>query len=368
MGVSEGHQAALLARQTEGMTQREAVEVESQPHRPDNRPCPVYLDTIRCYNRLALVGPDEKLNVVSLIHMKVANIPKNMQLVFRPSKDMAISGVELAVACYIFSKSKSQSELLVDVGIEHCNRKALHSLVPRGRVMSDVGVNYQSAPSAQFGTPSAEYRGGNAFGDDSSFHVQATLERRQLSPSNLATFMGLSKRCKVDKVTRVCQPMWSNGHWFLMIIDVPNYKLQYLDSLKCKEEMDARHEAMKRVVSVHEKTLTDYSALYLESLTLGRDWLSIPDAIRPQFGGYDIEEVEVPQQHRRSMDCEVWVAQWMIRETLCFKNALQVESVTDATRMRLAVDLVLKEYNSLAKNVVVRAIHYWKRLSRTSGR
>ncbi|RYR74179.1 hypothetical protein Ahy_A02g008811 [Arachis hypogaea] len=59
------------------------------------------------------------------------------------------------------------------------------------------------------------------------------------------------------------------------------------------------------------------------------------------------------------MDCGVWVAQWMIREHL----EILFQHVNNATRMRLAVDLVTKSYNELAEDAVAKAFRHWQRIA-----
>ncbi|KAL4390436.1 hypothetical protein AHAS_Ahas03G0144900 [Arachis hypogaea] len=62
-----------------------------------------------------------------------------------------------------------------------------------------------------------------------------------------------------------------------------------------------------------------------------------------------------------SMDCGVWVAQWMIREHLWKEDGGQ--HVNSATRMYLAMDLVLKSHNRIAQEVVTKAFARWQRKS-----
>ncbi|RYR48088.1 hypothetical protein Ahy_A07g034077 [Arachis hypogaea] len=59
------------------------------------------------------------------------------------------------------------------------------------------------------------------------------------------------------------------------------------------------------------------------------------------------------------MDCGIWVTQWMIRDHLW--RHYGVQHVNAATRMRLAVDLVMKSHNDLAQAVISKAIGHWER-------
>ncbi|QHN92769.1 Ulp1 protease family, carboxy-terminal domain protein [Arachis hypogaea] len=137
-------------------------------------------------------------------------------------------------------------------------------------------------------------------------------------------------RCKVDKDTEIFQPMWTDGHWYLMVVDVRRKKLMYFDSFKCTTETESRKLAMTQV------------ALNLESLTIRPKWLSKCTVEQPRFSSYVFEEPIVPQQHRLSMDYGVWVLQWMIRGALW-----AIHSVT-------AID------------VVEKAMCYWRRKAGSS--
>ncbi|XLS47255.1 hypothetical protein HN51_021613, partial [Arachis hypogaea] len=86
----------------------------------------------------------------------------------------------------------------------------------------------------------------------------------------------------------IFQPMWTDGHWYLMVVDVRRKKLVYFDSFKCTTETECRKLAMMQV------------ALHLKSLTIGPKWLSNCTAERPRFSSYDFEKPVVPQQHRLS--------------------------------------------------------------------
>ncbi|KAL4286917.1 uncharacterized protein DS421_19g650950 [Arachis hypogaea] len=58
------------------------------------------------------------------------------------------------------------------------------------------------------------------------------------------------------------------------------------------------------------------------------------------------------------MDCGIWVAQWMIRAHMW--QDYGVQHVNAATRMRLAVDLVMKSHNLLAQQLVSKAFEHWQ--------
>ncbi|XP_020966301.1 uncharacterized protein LOC110266285 [Arachis ipaensis] len=106
--------------------------------------------------------------------------------------------------------------------------------------------------------------------------------------------------------------------------------------------------------------------LHLESLTIGPKWLSKTTAERPRFSSYPFEELVVPQQHRLSMDCGVWVLQWIIRGALWAIHS--VTTVNDQTRMRIAVDFVLRSHNAKIIDVVEKAMTFWRKKVTSSQR
>ncbi|MED6207388.1 hypothetical protein PIB30_035381 [Stylosanthes scabra] len=292
---------------------------------------------MRYYNHLAPIGEDGYVDFVELVNFKVTRIPRRMMLVFTPSEEMDIAGVELVVATYIFSTDILKSEVLVNIPEVRGDRETLMSLVPRGSVVDDelnILVTMLSNVAASF----------NWFIPTSI--VQAALQHRTLSIGNLEAIREVYMQSKVDKAIKIYVPMWYPGHWYLMIIDVPKKKYMYLDSFRGEDQIENRKIEMLDV------------CYYLESITLGRNWLSSAGTERPRFSEFQFEDVRVPQQTSESMDCGVWVSQWMIREALWAHY--HVEAVGPETRMQLATDLVLRSHNPIAKDVVRRAIAHWR--------
>ncbi|RYR09178.1 hypothetical protein Ahy_B05g077309 [Arachis hypogaea] len=318
------------------------------------------------YNFLAPVYSDGVVHESKLLAMNAKKIPKAFKLAFLPTRSMDLTGVELAVAAYIFSKDLPKNEILADVG--HCvaDRTALLMLAPNERVMDDVisvvaMMLSKTSSSHQWFMP--------------TMIMQDALQGTRLTQANLDAVVCNHMRCKVDKVTEIFQPMWTDGHWYLMIIDVRRKKLIYYDSLKCTWETEGRKLAMTQVVShlefmalllvslgrmIYAAPARHCStAVHLESLTIGSKWLSSSNAERPRFLSYEYEEPVVSQQHQRSMDCGVWVLQWMIRGALW---AIQsVTAVNEQTRMRISIDLVLRSHNPIAVDVVEKAMCHWKK-------
>ncbi|KAL4293300.1 hypothetical protein AHAS_Ahas18G0114300 [Arachis hypogaea] len=261
---------------------------------------------------------DDVLDVCQGTAMKLDHIP-------RPQHDMNLSPVELAVAAYVFCRDLPPGyELLVDVSDCITNKAALMTLVPRADVVDDVlnvvvRMLTRNSKQTQWFLPTSI--------------MQAALEGRMLTSGTTTSLRNNYMRCKVDRVTRIHQPMWCDGHWYLMIIDVPRMKLIYLDSLRDPAQAEARNITMMRV------------ALYLGGLTLGQSWLSGNCSVRPRFSMFDFEDPELPQQDRK-LD-HLW-------------EDYSVQNVSTATRMRLAVDLVMKSHNEMAGDIVHKAVAHWQ--------
>ncbi|XLT14440.1 hypothetical protein HN51_060130 [Arachis hypogaea] len=308
----------------------------------------------RHYNYLAPVGSDGVVHESDLLLMTTEKIPKTFNLSFVPTQSMDLAEVELAVAAYIFSKDLPKIEVLADVG--HCiaDRTALLTLGPNERVMDDVitvvATMLSKTSSSHQWFMLTMIMVSDHFGDCHVILQQDAIQGTRLTQANLDAVVCKHMRCKVDKVTEIFQPMWTDEYWYLMVVDVRRKKLMYFDSFKCSTETECRKNAMTQV------------ALHLESLTIGPKWLSKCTAERPRFSSYDFEEPVVPQQHRLSMDCGVWVLQLMIRGALwAIHNA-----VNDLTQMRIALDLVLRSHNAKAIDVVEKAMCYWRKKAGSS--
>ncbi|RYR10572.1 hypothetical protein Ahy_B05g079003 [Arachis hypogaea] len=84
----------------------------------------------------------------------------------------------------------------------------------------------------------------------------------------------------------------------------------------------------------------------------------------PRCSSYILVEPEIGQQAPNSVDCGIWVAQWMIQSHVWRDYNLQV--VNDATRMRLAVDLVMGRHNVIRNDISQMAVDSWDKMVRSS--
>ncbi|MED6185702.1 hypothetical protein PIB30_059597 [Stylosanthes scabra] len=222
---------------------------------------------LRHYDHLAPVGENGLVDCMELISMKTRSIPKAMQLAFQPPGNLQMSGVKLVVATYLFSKELSKSEVLADTGDMTLARRSLFSLVPKAKIHGEVlntvvTMLSNESPNYNWFIPTPV--------------MQAALEGPQLSRGSLARIHEIHMASKVDKAKRIYVPMWCPGHWI------------YLDSDKIEGQVAAPKVSMERV------------ALYLDSITLGENWLSSPNAERPRFSGFKFQMAEVPRQQRGS--------------------------------------------------------------------
>ncbi|QHN92085.1 Ulp1 protease family, carboxy-terminal domain protein [Arachis hypogaea] len=219
--------------------------------------------------------------------------PKCLDLSFWPPAGMKFVSHELAIAAYIFANGLQPSEILVEN--EHCtgNREALWTLRPGEEVVDDV-INLVVA---MVSSNKAE-------------------KQRWWLPTTFAIYV----------------PFHMRRHWYLMIVDMWDEKLIYLDSLKSTVERQARIDQMMEVARLLELLLTDTSSYECKT--------TVSKSIS-------------------NNDCGVWVAEWMIQYDLWASYDLQV--INEHTRMTIAVDLVMGEHNPISEEVQQKAVQFWDR-------
>ncbi|MED6136340.1 hypothetical protein PIB30_055156 [Stylosanthes scabra] len=155
-------------------------------------------------------------------------------------------------------------------------------------------------------------------------------------------YMGL-----LADVQKIYVPIYAGRHWFLMIVNVMDETLIYLDSLKHKDFCDVRVKLMFDV--------GDYIESMLRSDTHGA--FKSKGHMIPEISTYGVHEPRISQQDSRSNDCGVWVCEWM--RTFQTWRDYDVQGICDVTRMTLAVDLVYGDHNPLQGEILNRAIKSW---------
>ncbi|XP_020971202.1 ubiquitin-like-specific protease 1A [Arachis ipaensis] len=159
-----------------------------------------------------------------------------------PPPGMQFVGHELAVAAYIFANGLQLSEILVEN--EHCtgNWEALWTLRPGEEVVDDV-INLVVA---MFSSNMAEKQ---------RWWLPTTFAQIAMSPGHhckstldyiVAKYMGF-----VDNLLKIYVPLHMGRHCYLMIVDMWDQNLIYLDSLKSTVERQARIDQILEVVSSH---------------------------------------------------------------------------------------------------------------------
>ncbi|MED6207059.1 hypothetical protein PIB30_032291 [Stylosanthes scabra] len=81
-----------------------------------------------------------------------------------------------------------------------------------------------------------------------------------------------------------------------------------------------------------------FSAKYIESMIQDNSWYDDPTHLRPAISTFDYTERQVKQQANDSMDCGVWVFEWMIVSHIW--GTYEILDVNNYKRLRLAMDLV----------------------------
>ncbi|XLU44808.1 hypothetical protein S245_039622, partial [Arachis hypogaea] len=164
---------------------------------------------------------------------------------------MQFVGHELAVAAYIFANGLQLSEILVEN--EHCtgNWEALWTLRPGEEVVDDV-INLVVA---MFSSNMAEKQ---------RWWLPTTFAQIAMSPGHhckstldyiVAKYMGF-----VDNLLKIYVPLHMGRHCYLMIVDMWDQNLIYLDSLKSTVERQARIDQILEVARLLELLLSDMSA------------------------------------------------------------------------------------------------------------
>ncbi|MED6199258.1 hypothetical protein PIB30_074218 [Stylosanthes scabra] len=228
------------------------------------------------------------------------------------------------------------SEVLVPDDHSRGDRRTLWSLRPGKEVEDDV-INVL----ARNLTVSRE--------DKRMWWLPMTFNQFALNPSNHCPitfdYMKRAYMGKADQMKKIFIPLNLNRHWYLMIIDILDDSLIYLDSRKCNEQREARVKQMKDVADFIGKMLLD------------REFYDVAESIPPAVGTYDIHEPVVNQQASTFRDCGVWVAQWM--ELSYLWGAYDLDRVNNETWMRLAIDLVMSELNPKRMEVLDLAAEHW---------
>ncbi|KAJ1400985.1 Ulp1 protease family, C-terminal catalytic domain [Sesbania bispinosa] len=137
-----------------------------------------------------------------------------------------------------------------------------------------------------------------------------------------------------------------NVHWFLLVVDLDLDQLIVLDSFPTLRKSETRRRKIKKL------------ALFLEEILYDECFYEATATEKPIVSEYAIVEHEGSGvQDDGSNDCGVWVGQWM-NESLIHHDYSELH-VNTASRMRLALDLVLGDFNKIREEVIAKACKLW---------
>ncbi|KAJ1412292.1 Ulp1 protease family, C-terminal catalytic domain [Sesbania bispinosa] len=204
-----------------------------------------------------------------------------------------------------------------------------------------------------------------------------------LTPANTAmelyqgTFMG-----KVEFVRKIFVPINDEAiHWFLLVIDMDKNNLILLDSNQSDLRRERRRFQVRKVVNwsfslsifksfsmVIKNRSNEYmnpQALFLQEMMMEPSFYNFSHTVKPDVAGFTlIEPNGIGQELPASNDSGIWVANWMEDydwdDEYNQHNVETLQRITIASRMRLAIDLVLHEYNEMRDDVIKRATKNWK--------
>ncbi|XLU22489.1 hypothetical protein S245_058555, partial [Arachis hypogaea] len=148
-----------------------------------------------------------------------------LNLSFWPPEGMQFVGVELAVACYIFEN---------DLDMRFVPKFVLNLVVGMVSFGRNDSMWWLPTTFAQIAL-------------DPNLHCKATLDYIA------AKYMGM-----VENLVKIYVPIYIERHWYLMIVDMLEGKLVYLDSLKDKDERQRRVKQMVTVAEFLDITLSQH--------------------------------------------------------------------------------------------------------------
>ncbi|XLS78414.1 hypothetical protein HN51_062639, partial [Arachis hypogaea] len=205
------------------------------------------------------------INEFSLIRYIIYFLQYIMQcfsVAFLATRNSRFREADLALASYIFYFNYDPKEELVSN--DHCSgiREALMTLKPRHSIVDDVLILVVSMLTHN---------------DDG---------HKWFLPTTFAIYV----------------PIHVNFHWFLMVVNISDQQIVYLDSKKSKIQKKSRMTAVNK-------------ASFLENI-LGDGTYKLSVGISPTISTYKLVDPEVTQQEDGSNDCGIYVAQWMILSNL----------------------------------------------------
>ncbi|MED6226467.1 hypothetical protein PIB30_104076 [Stylosanthes scabra] len=155
---------------------------------------------------------------------------------------------------------------------------------------------------------------------------------------------------RIGDLHKMYVPICIGRHWFLMVVDMHDRTLVYLDSLKSNDHRASRVALMDNLAKqIQDMVCADKHDKHDVFRANGKKIANIAN-----FG---IHEPKTGQQGPFTNDYGVWVCEWM-RTSHLWRN-YDLQGISESTRMALAVDLVMTEDNPLGIVISRKAVKYW---------
>ncbi|XLT12882.1 hypothetical protein HN51_058572 [Arachis hypogaea] len=124
-------------------------------------------------------------------------------------------------------------------------------------------------------------------------------------------------------------------HWYLLCVDVKKRKLICIDPMQQRPRKTIRERQIRQLANFIDWMIHEHLA---DERLVGKLEL---DEVAYQLGEFQIYYPQNLPQQDNSFDSGMWVARWQLyAET---RNSFIIPPVDESTRMRLALDLVLKD-------------------------
>ncbi|MED6121881.1 hypothetical protein PIB30_034305 [Stylosanthes scabra] len=196
----------------------------------------------------AVAGDADKNDEVGKIkfgYIGSLHFPRRLKVSFRPPPGMQFFITEIALGAYAFSKSMEKTEILFQRDDLSLDRKTLWSLRPKKAVPREI----LDAVATMMTDESS----------DAIWWLPTTFGPIALNPTGYckATLDFITTRYMgyVDETHKIFIALSCEDHWFLLVVDLRNKKLVYLDSLK---DVNARDQRVKIIDFVPNRSGTAY--------------------------------------------------------------------------------------------------------------
>ncbi|KAJ1377964.1 Ulp1 protease family, C-terminal catalytic domain [Sesbania bispinosa] len=246
------------------------------------------------------------------------------------------------------SKPRLKNEVLVKYRYFMGDRDRLQSLMPTKHVHQDV-INmlvYRLTYTEKLVGP-----------ETTCWYLPSMFAKYALdkvtSPKTLMDMYRPHFMGKVELVRKIFVPIHDDStHWYLLVVDLDEHKLILLDSKKCAFRSEWRRLQVRKV------------AVFLQEMLMNNSFYAFSHLEKPEVGGFElIEPKGIEHEVPGSYDSGVWVANWMLDydwdddyDKLTVRTS---RIITTASRMRLALDLVLHGYNDLRELIIKKATNNW---------